>query len=175
MDSILACRPTNAYVSRRRKEDEPLHPQLASLVALALQLRLERLRRKAVEFQRAGDGVRDVPVVVGALNSPAIRLDLDDEDGMRRDDDGVELENDATSLDEPRVAINGVVRRKPFHEKSKALSLRVVRGLTDRDEMSGHGHTSRIFAAGNQMASWSSTRKRPPLSGWSPTTKSKLR
>jgi hypothetical protein len=162
--SLLAG-PAYADVSGGREKHEALGPDLARLVARALQVRLEHLRGDAIQLQGAPDLLGQPPVVVGAFDASAVRLDLDDEDGVRGDDDRVQLVDDAATLHEPRVTVDGEAVRQPLDKEAERLPFRIVRRLTDLDELGPHRHTSRIFAVGNQIASWFSTRKSPPLSG----------
>ena len=165
VNAVVAGGSTDADVCRGREKDEPLGPDLAGLIARVLEVSLQDLRGHAIELQRAADLLRQPPVVVGPLDTATVGLDLDDEDRERRDDDRVELEDDTAALHEPGVPVDRVVRGQALDEEPERLSFRVMRGLSDGDELGGHGHTNSTFAVGNQIASWSSTRKRPPLSG----------
>lgn len=169
VDAVAACRTFHAHVGRCRKKHEALYPNLAGLEAVAPEHRVEDLRGLAIQADRALHGVRDVPVEVG-LDGAAVRLRFDDEHGVGRSDDRVELVDHAAAFHEPRVTVDREVRRQPFDDKAERLTFSIVGGLAERDEARGHFQTNKILAPGNQIASWSSTRKRPP--GCNPTTKS---
>ena len=165
VNAVRACRPADTDVGRGRQEDEPFGPNLAGLVARVFQVRLQDLRGDAIEFQRASDLLREPPVVVRPLNAAAVGLDFDYVERVRRDNDGIKLEDHAAALHEPWVAVHRIVRRQSLDEEPQRLAFRVVCGLSDGDELGGHGYTSSTLAVGNQIASWFSMRKRPPLSG----------
>jgi len=145
--SLLAGPRTPSSV-RRRQEDQAFRPDLSRLVARVLQVGLEYQRGDAIELERAANFLREPPIVVGAFDATSVRLDLDDEDRTRRDDDRIQLIDDARALDEPGVAVDGEALRQPFHEEPEGLPLRIVGGLADLDELGRHGYTSNIFAVG---------------------------
>ena len=131
------------------EEDEVLHPHLPGGEALALELVVEDLRRQPVEPQGARDRlVAEVPVVVGALDAPAPGLDLHHVEGVRRDDDGVELVDHAGALDDPGVAVDGVRSGQAVDQERDRLALGVVGGLAQRDEVGRHGSDQQDAGAG---------------------------
>jgi hypothetical protein len=138
VDAIVARWAAHADVGGGREEDEPLGPHLARLVARVLQVRLEHLRGDAIELERAADLLGQPPVVVGAFDAASVRLDLDNEDRMRRDDDRVQLVDDAAALHEPRVAVDGEALGEPLDEESQRLPFGVVGGLADLNELGRH-------------------------------------
>ncbi len=140
VDAAGARRAFDAVIGRVREEDEVLDEAAAGLPALAAQLAGEDLGGLAVEPQRAGDGLGDVPVVVGALDAPAEALHLHDEEAVRRDDDRVELEDDPGSLDEPGVRIDGEVLGQAVDEEADGLPFSVVRRLADGEVLGHRSH-----------------------------------
>jgi hypothetical protein len=107
VDAIVARGTAYADIGRGREEHEALAPDLARLVASVLQVRLEHLRGDAIELERTADLLGQPPVVIGALDAASVRLDLDDEDCVRCNDDRVQLVDHATPFNEPSVAVNG--------------------------------------------------------------------
>ena len=148
VDAIVRTRAADSTVGGRGKEHEALNPGLARLVAFALELALQDLCADPVLLDRTGHRVGDVPIVVRPLDATAVGLDLDDVDGMRRDDDGVELVDDTRALDEPRIAVDRVLRRQALYDVAKRLTLGVMGGLADWDELGHHGlHQQYLCAA----------------------------
>jgi hypothetical protein len=57
------------------------------------------------------DLLREPSVAISSFDAAPVRLDLDYVQRVRCDNHCIQLEDDATALDDPRISVDGVVRR----------------------------------------------------------------